>query len=301
MSLLVTGTVAVDSVQTPFGVADNVLGGSASYFSVAASYFSPVRLVGVVGDDFPSEYREVFAGRDIDLAGLETRDGSKTFRWTGSYTGSMDEAETRETHLNVLTEEGPRVPSAFRDTEYVFLANYHPAVQKSIIASLDDPKLVVADTMNFWIDNERQGLLEVLSEIDGLLINQGEAVMLTGQHNTTGAGRDILEMGPGFVIIKKGEHGCLLVTPDETCMLPAWPVEEVRDPTGAGDSFGGGLMGYLAERGGAGTSDLRRAAAYGTVTASFAIQDFSLNGIARASRPEIDEACEAYKRMLRID
>ena len=289
MSLLVTGSIGIDSVKTPYGQVSDALGGSAVYFSFAAGFFTPVRLVGVVGEDFPEPFREVLAERSIDLAGLETRSGSRTFRWSGSYVGDMNEAETLEVNLNVLAEKGPTIPDSFRESRFVFLANTHPALQRDLVSQLTGDAFVVCDTMNLWIETTRPELLETLKVVHGLVLNDGEARMLTDQKNLLTAGRKILEMGPRVVVIKKGEHGAMLVSPAGVCVVPAYPTQNVKDPTGAGDSFAGGLMGYLAERGSASEADLRAGMVRGTIAASFAIEDFSLEGVRRVTRDQVDQ------------
>ena len=302
MSLLVTGSIGIDSVTSPFGRAENVLGGSAVYFSFSASLFSPVRLVGVVGEDFPQAFRDVLVDGGFDLTGLETRAGSRTFRWQGNYEGDMNEATTLETQLNVLGEDGPKIPPAFKDSRFVFLANTHPTLQRDLLGQLDGPELVVCDTMNLWIDTERDSLIETLRQVHGVVINDAEVRSLSGEMNLVLGGRRILEWGPRFVVIKKGEHGAMLVTPDAVGVLPAYPTTNVCDPTGAGDSFAGGMMGHLAARGSFAEPDLRSALARGTVCASFAIEGFSLEGI-RACRGADDVASRlaAYRRVVAFD
>ncbi len=298
MSLLVTGSIGIDNVETPFGSRQDVIGGSAVYFSHAASFFTPVRLVGVVGEDCPKSLLDVFRGRNIDTAGLEIRKGSKTFRWHGSYLKDLNAAETVEVDLNVLAERAPKIPAEFLDSRFVFLANTHPALQQETLGMLKSPQLVVADTMNLWIQTERQHLEKLLSKIHGLVLNDGEARLLTEQKNLIAAAHDVLKMGPKFVVIKKGEHGCLLVNDRETFVLPAYPAEKVVDPTGAGDSFAGGMMGYLATQGSISGATIKRALAFGTVVASFTISDFSLGGLAAATREQIDQRWESLKSAM---
>jgi cytidine kinase len=299
MSLLVTGSIGIDTVETPFGKRDDVIGGSAIYFAYAASFFTPVRLVGVVGEDCPKEYFDVFDGRDVDTSGLETRNGSKTFRWHGSYVKDLNEAVTVEVDLNVLAERAPKIPQNFLDSKYVFLANTHPALQQQMLSSLHAAKLVVADTMNLWITTERPELLNLLRKIHGLVLNDGEARLLTEKKNLIAAARDVLKMGPKFVVIKKGEHGCLLCTDRDTFVLPAFPADKVVDPTGAGDSFAGGMMGYLStQHGSLSPATLKRALAYGTIVASFTIADFSLGGLRNASRDQIDDRWHEFKQAM---
>lgn len=301
MSLLVTGSIAVDSVSSPFGQAENVPGGSAVYFSLAASLFVPVRLVGVVGEDYPMDFLRPLQTRGVDLAGLEVRAGSRTFRWTGAYEGAMNEARTVEVDLNVLAERGPRVPGGFADSAVVFLANTHPTLQRELLGQVRAPKLAVCDTMNLWITTERDSLVETLRQVQGVIVNDGEARQLTGRMNLVEAGEAMLGLGPRFVIIKKGENGALLLTSAGAAAVPAFPTKLVRDPTGAGDSFAGGLLGYLAEQGQWDHDALRRALVRGTVAASFTIEDFSIRRIESVTRGELDERVAWFVRMLRIE
>jgi sugar/nucleoside kinase (ribokinase family) len=298
MSLLVTGSIGIDTVETPHGKRDAVIGGSAIYFSYAASFFTPVRLVGVVGDDCPKSLFDVFKGRDVDTTGLEVRNGSKTFRWHGSYVKDMNEAVTVEVDLNVLAERAPKIPQNFLDSRYVFLANTHPVLQQEMAASLKHAKLVVADTMNLWIQTEHKELCKLLSKIHGLVLNDGEARLLTGEKNLITAARKVLKMGPKFVVIKKGEHGCLLSSDRGEFVLPAFPAEKVIDPTGAGDSFAGGMMGYLATQGTFSVATVKRALAFGTVVASYTISDFSLAGLQATDRNQIDDRWHEFKQAM---
>ncbi len=298
MSLLVVGSVALDSVETPHGVVDDALGGSATYFSYAASYFTPVRLVGVVGEDFPDAHRKLLEDRGVDTSGLVVEPGGATFRWKGRYEGDMNMAETLEVHLNVLGTFNPDVPAQFLDTPYVFLANGSPAMQLKVLRQSTARKLAVADTMNFWIETQRDELLELLREVDGLVLNDGEARLLTDEVNLVRAGRKIIELGPRFVIIKKGEHGAMFLSREESFVMPAYPLADVVDPTGAGDSFAGGFMGSLAAGGTADPAALKRAMAYGTVVASFNVEDFSLRRFQRTDRADIDRRLEAYRAMM---
>jgi len=299
MSLLVTGTIAIDSVKTPFGEQAECLGGSATYFSVAASHFTPVRLVGAVGEDFPDEYLKVFDGRDIDTSGLEKRAGSKTFRWKGSYQGAMNEATTLETQLNILTEAPPVIPESSRDSECVFLANTAPAVQIQLLEQLAAPRLIVADTMNFWIENTRDDLEKLLQKVSALVLNDAEARMFTGQSNLIAAAREIVRMGLEFVVVKKGEHGTLLMTNNDECfVLPAYPTDAVKDTTGACDSFAGGMMGFLDQQSDINLPTLKKAIAYGTVVASLVIEDFSLNRWKSANRVDIDKRYNQLRDLI---
>ncbi len=298
MSLLVTGSIAIDDVRSPFGEAQGVYGGSAVYFSFAATLFVPVRFVGVVGEDFPADFRAFLEARKIDLAGLEVRKGSKTFRWAGRYDQVTSDAETTDIQLNVLAEAGPKIPAQFADSEFVFLAATHPALQQDLVRQLKSPRLIVADTRNLWIDNERSALLKTYEMVQGAILNDAEARLLTGKHNLVLAGRRIIEWGPRFVVIKKGENGVMLVTRDGVAVLPAYPTTEVKDPTGAGDSFAGGMMGYLARQRDFNIECLKQALARGTVTASFTIEDFSLRRIEHVTLDEVNRRLAEYRNML---
>ncbi|AQT68356.1 putative sugar kinase YdjH [Anaerohalosphaera lusitana] len=301
MSLLVTGSIGIDTVTTPFGVSEGCIGGSAVYFSMAASYFAPVRFLGVIGDDCPFDLRDAFRDKTVDLTGLETRPGSKTFRWKGSYHGDMNEANTEDVKLNVLGERPPLFPDTYRDTKYVFLANTAPSLQMELLENIDHPQFVAADTMNLWIENEREDLLELLDKIDMLILNEGEARLLTGQKNLVTAAQDILKMGPRVSIIKKGEHGSLMVDSNGDCfMLPAYPTTVVIDPTGAGDAFAGALMGYLAKIGKIDVMSIRNAMVYGTVAASFAIGDFSIHGIKAVELSRIEDRFDFLRKVTQF-
>jgi sugar/nucleoside kinase (ribokinase family) len=287
-----------------------VLGGSCTYFSAAASFYGPVRLVAAVGDDFPDEFRRVLAHfKQIDLTGLETRAGSKTFAWGGKYLQNMNSRETLFTELGVVAEKPPVVPEPFRDSKFVFLANSHPAVQLDLLNNFPSRALAVADTMDLWINTARADLQVLLRKVDGLVLNYDEAELLTGKPNSVTAARHILEMGPKFVVVKKGEHGCLLVHRDGICALPAYPAERVVDPTGAGDTFAGGLMGSIsmtaghagAMGGGPGSfGSVRRGLAHATVIASFNIEAFSLDRLKTLTRRELDARYEEYIAMVRV-
>jgi sugar/nucleoside kinase (ribokinase family) len=298
MSLLVTGSIGIDTVETPFGKRDDVIGGSAIYFSYAASFFTPVRLVGVVGEDCPKHYFDLFNDREVDTGGLEVRKGSKTFRWHGSYIENLNEAQTIEVDLNVLAERAPKIPDNFRDSKHIFLANTHPVLQQEMLGSLKTPKLIVADTMNLWIQTEQAELKKLLKRVHGLVLNDGEARLLTEKRNLIEAAKDVLKMGPKFVVIKKGEHGAMMVSDRDTFVLPAFPAEKVVDPTGAGDSFAGGMMGYLSSQNTFSPATIKRAMAFGTVVASYTIADFSLGGLKSTTRDLIDERWHEYKQAM---
>ncbi|MEN8128329.1 MAG: PfkB family carbohydrate kinase [Planctomycetota bacterium] len=301
MSLLVTGSVGIDTVQTPYGLNRDCIGGSAVYFSLAGSFFADVKFVGVVGDDCPFDLAELFSDKTVDLEGLEVRPGSKTFRWHGSYEGDMNEARTDAVQLNVLAEEPPAVPKTFRDSKYVFLANTAPSLQMKLLDQLTAPSFVAADTMNLWIETATADLKELLSRIDLLVLNDGEAKLLTEQHNLVTAAKSILDMGPRFVVIKKGEHGSMMYSAaGDAFLLPAYPAAVVIDPTGAGDSFAGGMMGHLAESGTVDVISLRNAIVYGTVMSSFTIGDFSIHGIKTATREMIDERFDQLRRVTQF-
>ncbi|MHC4288785.1 MAG: PfkB family carbohydrate kinase [Planctomycetota bacterium] len=301
MSLLVTGSVGIDTVQTPYGVNEDCIGGSAVYFSMAAGFFTDVKFVGVIGEDCPFDLAELFAGKSVDLKGLETRKGSKTFRWNGTYEGDMNEARTDAVQLNVLAEQPPVVPESFRGSDYVFLANTAPALQMELLGQLENHSFVAADTMNLWIQTAAADLKRLLQEIDLLVLNDGEAKLLTGQHNLVSAAKSILEMGPRFVVIKKGEHGSMLYSIEgDVFLLPAFPASIVIDPTGAGDSFAGGMMGYLSKSGVVDVISLRNAMVYGTVMASFTIGDFSIHGLKSATREMIEERFDRLRKVTQF-
>jgi len=289
MPLLVTGSIAIDTVTTPYGKRENCLGGSATYFSMAASFFCPVRLVGVIGSDCPFNLNQIFAGRNVDLRGLEVRNFAKTFRWKGSYHNSSANAITENIELNVIAEKPPIVPAEFKDSKFVFLANTAPVLQMQLLEQIERPAFVAADTMTCWIDSRKDDLLQLLKRIDCLIINSEEAKALAKQANLIKAADAILKMGPKIIIIKKGEAGSLLASQQgDKFILPAYPAPDVKDPTGAGDSFAGGFMGYLAGNEKTDLSFMKQAVAYGTVLASFAISEFSLDGLSKVSRDDID-------------
>ena len=296
MSLLVVGSVALDSVETPFGTAEDALGGSATFFSAAASFFSPVQLVGVVGDDFPQADLDFLAQRGVDLSGL-VREPGESFRWAGVYSYDLTHRETRETRLGVFADFTPRIPEPFRDAEWVFLGNIDPELQMDVLDQIAAPRLVACDTMNFWIEGKREQLLELLPRLDLLLVNDSEARELCGDFNLARAARWIQQRGPDYVIIKKGEHGAILFTPASTFFVPGYPLEEVFDPTGAGDAFAGGFMGYLAQVGSTVDADLRRAMVYGSAMGSFAVERFSIERFLTLRAEEIEERVRTFREM----
>ena len=295
--LAVIGTVAIDEVQTPFGKRERAFGGSASYFSYAASFFTPVSLVAVVGNDFPEEFRKVLEERPIDLSHLERSNG-KTFFWRGKYQFDMNTAETLETQLNVLTEFAPRLHFQ-SNPEFLFLANIDPVLQERVLEQVGKPKarFVACDTMNFWIEKKRTDLLRVLAHVDGIVINEGEARQLAEEANLVRAAQKIRSWGPGKVIVKKGEHGALVFDEGKFFALPAYPLETVFDPTGAGDSFAGAMMGYLAKTGDVSFENLKRAVAYGAVVASFTVEKFSLDRLRSLDLRQIEERLEIFRRI----
>jgi sugar/nucleoside kinase (ribokinase family) len=298
MSIVAVGTVAIDSIETPTASVHHVLGGSATYFSFAASLFTQVHLVAVVGEDFPQEHIERFRRRGIDLAGLEVRRGGKTFFWRGRYHADMNNRDTLEVHLNVLADFNPTLPDRYRELPYVFLGNSSPQLQQRVLDQMTKPQMVLADTMNLWIETQRDALLELLPRLDGLLLNDSEARLLAEDENLVRAGLKIRELGPKFVIIKKGEHGSFLFSRDGVFVLPGYPTPNVVDPTGAGDSFAGGILGYLASDTSPPPGRLRRAIAYGTVIASITVEGFSLERLQQATREEIERRLEEYRRMI---
>jgi sugar/nucleoside kinase (ribokinase family) len=298
MSLLVVGSVAIDSIQTPTEVRENVLGGSATYFSYAASFFAPVRLVGVVGEDFPDQHVALLRDRGIDTSGLHVVKGGKTFFWKGKYLSNMNDRETLEVRLNVFGEFRPTLSDEFKRCAFVFLANGAPATQLAVLDQVTGPRLVVADTMDLWIREQHPDLMKLLKRIDGLVMNDSEAKLLTSDENLVSAGRKILELGPKFVVIKKGEHGAMFFSEHETYVLPAFPTERVVDPTGAGDSFAGGMMGYLAAQDNFDPKTLKEAMAYGILVASFNVEDFSLERLREIDLDDLKLRMEKYKRML---
>jgi len=301
MPLLVVGSIALDSVHTPRDSRDDILGGSAVYFSYAASYFTSVRLVGAVGDDWPVEHTRLLESRRIDTRGLQVIPGGATFRWRGRYRANMNDRDTLEVHLNVLGDFDPVLPDEFRRCPFVFLANGSPGMQLRVLDQITGPRLVVADTMDLWIRESHGELMQVLQRVDGLVMNDSEARLLTEEENLVVAGHKVRQLGPKFVVIKKGEHGAMFFSEFETYVLPAYPTEDVVDPTGAGDSFAGGMMGYLAELGTFDADSLKRAMAYGILVASFTVEDFSLDRLQNIDRRDLELRMEKYKRMLSFD
>jgi sugar/nucleoside kinase (ribokinase family) len=288
--LLVVGSVALDSVETPFGKAENVLGGSGTFFSAAASLLTPVQLVGVVGNDYPMDQLSALEKRGVDLAGVEQADGS-SFRWRGRYRHDLNSAETIETHLGVFSHFSPKIPEQFKAAPFVFLANIDPRLQLDVLRQVNRPTLVACDTMNFWIESRRSDLIELLQHVD----------LITEQANLVRAARWILERGPRYVIIKKGEHGAFMFTSDSVFFAPAYPLESVFDPTGAGDSFAGGFMGHLAKTGDISEANMRRAMIYGAALGSFAVEKFSIQRLLEVTGADIARRVGEFRQLVAFE
>ncbi|MEX2178662.1 MAG: PfkB family carbohydrate kinase [Gemmatimonadaceae bacterium] len=300
MSLLVVGSVALDSVETPFGKASSVLGGSATFFAASASNLVPVQVVGVVGSDYPMDKLDALAKRGVDFAGLERAEGS-SFRWRGRYRHDLNAAETLETHLGVFSNFHPKIPPQFRKAPFVFLGNIDPRLQLDVLTQVDRPKLVACDTMNFWIESRRPDLVKLLEHVDAITLNDGEARQLTDCYNLIKAARWIMAKGPKLVIIKKGEHGAFMFTGSTVFFAPAFPLEEVFDPTGAGDSFAGGFMGYLARSGDLGEASLRRAVIYGSAMGSFAVEKFSIERLLEVDDAQLAARVAEFRRLVAFE
>jgi sugar/nucleoside kinase (ribokinase family) len=300
MSVLVVGSVALDSVETPFGRADDVLGGSATFFSASASHLTKVSVVGVVGSDYPIEKLEPLKQRGVDFSGLERAEGS-SFRWRGRYRHDLNSAETLETHLGVFSRFSPKIPEKLRSSPYLFLANIDPRLQLDVLNQVDKPRLVACDTMNFWIQSRRPDILELLEHVDLVTLNDAEARQLTEKPNLVQAAQWIMARGPRHVIIKKGEHGAFMFTEKSIFFAPAFPLESVFDPTGAGDAFAGGFIGYLAKTGDLSEANMRRAVIYGSVMGSFAVEKFSIERLMTVSRAEIDQRMRDMRRLVAFE
>lgn len=299
MAVLVVGSVALDTIETPDDRREDVLGGSATHFSIASSYFGDVQLVGVVGDDFPDSGFRLFKDHGIDTAGLRQVEG-KTFRWSGRYFENPNKRETLSTDLNVFEQFSPEIPEAYRSSRFLFLANIHPALQLEVLSQVTDPELVVTDTMNLWIDTALDELTEVIAQSDILIVNDEEVKQLTGQSNLFHASKSLLERGPDYIIAKKGEHGAMMVGENECFYAPAYPVDEVIDPTGAGDSFAGGLLGYLDQIGRWNARELRKAIIYGSTMASFDVEAFSVEQLQELTRKDIETRYQEFGEMTRF-
>jgi sugar/nucleoside kinase (ribokinase family) len=296
VSTLVVGSVALDTVETPFGRADDALGGTAMFFSIAASLYTQVQLVGVIGDDFPDSGIELLERRGVDLAGLQRKHG-KTFRWVGEYDYDMNVAHTLDTRLNVFETFHPLIPEEYCDAHYVFLGNIDPELQLEVLRQVRSPQFTALDTMNFWIERKRDALTEVLRSVDAVLINEGEIREYTGEYSVMKAAREIQQLGPRCVVIKRGEYGAVLFDGEDIFLTPAFPTLDVRDTTGAGDSFAGGFLGFLDSRPSLGTDELRAACVHGTIMASHTVEGFSIEGLARATH---DSLRERYARLAAI-
>ncbi len=296
MGIVVVGTVAFDTVETPFGRGENVLGGSATYFSTSASFFTDVSLVAVVGEDFPQEHVDFLRSRDINIDGLQRIPG-KTFHWSGKYGYDLNEAQTLDTQLNVLMQFRPDLPESYRDAEYLFLANIDPDLQLEVLSQVRKPKLVACDTMNFWISSKPEALRKVLQQVDIVVINEGEARQFTGEANLVKAARQIIALGCKRLVVKRGEYGVLMFTADTAFAAPAYPLEQVFDPTGAGDTFAGGFMGYLADTGDLTEEGIRQAIVFGSVMASFNVEDFSLDRMKLLAYSEIEARYKSFKSL----
>ena len=297
MPVLVVGSVALDSVETPFGKADEVLGGSANYFAASASHQTAVQLVGVVGSDYPVDKLDPLKARGVDFTGLERAEG-ESFRWRGRYRHDLNSAETLETRLGVFSHFKPKIPAQFTSAEYVFLANIDPRLQLEVLRQVQKPRLVACDTMNFWIESRRSDLLELIKRVDLITLNDGEARQLTEQPNLVQAARWILARGPRTVLIKKGEHGAFMFTKDSVFFAPAYPLESVFDPTGAGDSFAGGFMGWLARTGDLSEANMRRAVVVGSAMGSFVVEGFSITRLLEVTKTDIDRRVEEFRRLV---
>lgn len=299
MSILVVGSVALDTVQTPFGKAEDVLGGSATYFSASASFFSKVKLISVVGKDFPKRFINYFHARGIDTKGLQVRKG-KTFRWNGVYSYDLNNPRTLKTELNLLADFNPQVPGEFKNEQFIFLANIDPEVQLQLLKQLKKPKLVVADTMNYWIEHKKEALKQVLKKSDILLLNDSEAREFSQDSNLIKAAKYLLSLGPRLVIIKRGEYGCSIFSRTFSFYIPAYLLEEVLDPTGAGDTFAGGFLGYLASSPNISEPRLKKAMGLGSIMASFVVEDFSLNRLRKLNKKDIAARFRSFQRLTRF-
>lgn len=300
MKLLVVGSIALDSIETPFGKEVNILGGSASYFSLAASMFTDVCAVAVVGRDFPEEHLDLFRSKGIALNGVK-RENGETFRWEGKYGYDLGDPETLGTHLNVFENFKPVLPEEYRDIEYVFLANIDPELQLSVLNQVKNPKVVACDTMNYWIENKPEALKEVIKRVDILMLNDSETRILAKEPRITHAARTVLELGPKVLIVKRGEYGALMFSKEGIFWAPSYPLEEVIDPTGAGDSFAGGFMGFIAGQGIAEHVGYKTAVVFGSVIASFTVENFSVKRLAQLRRSDVDKRFSAFIQLSRLD
>lgn len=300
--LLIVGTVAFDAIETPFGKTDKILGGAATYIGLSASQFNiESAVVSVVGEDFPQEYLDLLKSRNIDISGTEIVKGGKTFFWSGKYHNDLNSRDTLDTQLNVLADFQPVVPENFKSPDIVMLGNLHPLVQLSVLEQLERPKLVVLDTMNFWMDNTWEDLMKVIEKVDALTINDEEARQLTNEYSLVKAARKIAEMGPKYIVIKKGEHGALLFHDEQIFFAPALPLEEVFDPTGAGDTFAGGFTGYLAYTGDISFSNMKNAVIYGSNLASFCVEKFGTERMQDLKKEEVNQRLEEFRSLTQFE
>ncbi len=302
MPVLIVGSIAIDSVKTQLEERQEVLGGAASYASIGASFFSPVNLVGIVGTDFPHEYIELFRSRGINLDGMEVANG-RTFRWSGEYDWDMNQRKTLDLELNVFETFAPKIPEPYKRTPIILLGNISPVLQNHVLDQVENPRFVVADTMDLWIETSKPALLDLLKRVNLLVLNDSEARQLTTETSLIKAGRKLIQLGPKYVAIKKGEHGCLLLSQDHFFSCGAFPLEDIHDPTGAGDTFAGGFTGYLAglKKETFEFADLKRGVVYGSLLASFCVESFSLDRLKKLSRVEIDERYELFKVMSQFE
>ena len=301
MTITVVGSVAFDSITTPFGSIDRAIGGAATYFSVAASYFSPVQLVGTVGDDFGAEEMKIFEGRKIDTSGLVRIKGGKSFFWRGEYSYDMNVAHTKDTQLNVFADFKPVLPESFRKPRVLFLANIDPVLQLDVLEQCHRPELIALDTMNYWISSKKPDLEAVIRRCDLLIINEGEVRQYTGDPNLVKGGRQILELGPKTLVIKRGEYGVIMLTRDRIFAIPAYPLETVFDPTGAGDTFAGGFLGYLASTDKMSERDYRRSIIYGSVLASYNVESFSLDRLKGLTKGDIEKRYQDFRELTEFE
>ncbi len=300
MSILVVGSAALDTIRTPFGKVERALGGSAIYFSLSAINFSPVNIVAVVGEDFPKKHIKLLKDRGIGTQGLTIESG-KTFHWEGEYSWDFSNPKTIKTDLNVFANFNPQIPQQYQDSNYLFLANIDPVIQMRVLEQVKKPKLIASDTMNYWIESKRKELLKLLKKIDIFIVNDSESRELTNQNNLIKAAKDMLKLGPKIVVIKKGEHGVMLFTETTIFTTPAYLMESISDPTGAGDTFAGGFVGYLAKVGKFNQNSLRKAAIYGTIMATFAVEDFSLNKLKKVSNIDIIKRIKRFKKITEFN
>ena len=297
MKVLIVGSVALDTIKTPFGKVKDILGGSAVYSSTSASNFAPVNLVAVVGEDFPKKHIEFLMAKGINLKGMEIVKNGKTFRWEGEYGWDFADPKTLATHLNVFASFDPVIPAQYRDSEFLFLANIDPVIQTKVLSQVNKPKLILCDTMNYWISSKRAELIKLLKKVDIFLLNESEAKQISGEAGVVKAVRAIFKMGAKRLIVKKGEHGAMLFSKAHVFCAPAYLLESVYDPTGAGDTFAGGFIGYLAKCGKVTEENLRRAIIYGNIMATFAVEDFSLRRLAKVTKKDIEKRFDEYKKL----